>query len=79
MTTIDGGTGDDIAVFSQAKVLIRSRLGYNNSSSQFRHRRDDTLTNIEFLKFSDGYYDVDDLSTNLGGTALQPMMIAMWL
>ena len=68
--TIDGGTGDDIAVFSQAKSAY-TISGSGTITVQANSGTDgtDTLTNIKFLKFSDGYYDVDDLSTNLGGTA----------
>lgn len=68
--TIDGGTGDDIAVFSGAKSAY-TISGSGTITVQANSGTDgtDTLTNIKFLKFSDGYYDVSDLSTNLGGSA----------
>ena len=68
--TIDGGAGDDIAVFSQAKSAY-TISGSGTITVQANSGTDgtDTLTNIKFLKFSDGYYDVADLSTNLGGSA----------
>ena len=68
--TIDGGTGDDIAVFSGAKSAY-TISGSGTITVQANSGTDgtDTLTNIKFLKFSDGYYDVSNLGANLGGTA----------
>ena len=70
--TIDGGAGTDVAIYSEAyanytvspsggAVTVSHTGGAANEGA-------DTLKNIEYIKFSDGYYDVATSTWNNGGT-----------
>lgn len=61
--TIDGGDGNDIAIFSGNKADYT--ISGSGTITVSGADGTDTLTNIEYLKFADGYYDVTDLGTTI--------------
>lgn len=67
---IDGGGGVDAAIYSEA--YANYSLSNSGTSVTISHtggaanEGTDTLTNIEYIKFSDGYYDVASSAFNSG-------------
>jgi len=70
--TIDGSGGTDVSIYSEAYANYSiSSSGGTVTVSHTGGSADegtDTLQNIEYIKFSDGYYDVATATWNNGGT-----------
>ena len=70
--TIDGGAGTDVAIYSEAyaNYTVSSSGGAVTVShtSGAANEGTDTLQNIEYIKFSDGYFDVATSTFNNGGS-----------
>ncbi|MDB2639002.1 flagellin [Alphaproteobacteria bacterium] len=70
--TIDGSGGTDVSIYSEAyaNYSISSSGGTVTVSHTGGSANEgtDTLKNIEYIKFSDGYYDVATATWNNGGT-----------
>jgi len=70
--TIDGGAGTDVAIYSEAyaNYTVSSSGGAVTVSHTggAANEGTDTLQNIEYIKFSDGYFDVATSTFNNGGS-----------
>lgn len=58
--TIDGGAGTDVAIFSGAKATYTITGTTAASTVSGGGEGTDSLTNVEFLKFSDGVWSIAD-------------------
>ena len=71
--TIDGGGGSDVAIYTDAKANYSISSSYDGTvtvshTGGAANEGTDTLKNMEYIKFSDGYYDIATSTWNNGGT-----------